>query len=146
MANQFTPRTRARLDDGEIWGVPVKMHWIDVAGEATPPATLLRAAWKTVADILPDAMAAEDGSEGAAFSILHRGEQGIWLLMDWWAHGDILCQRLARADVDDDWFEPMGDRPLLACVWELEVIEEERKLWIAHMMKDVPDRGAWLRG
>lgn len=144
MADRFVPRARARLDDGEIWGVPVKMHWIDAEGANAPPAALLSEAWRTVASILPDAMATEGGAEGAAFCILHRGQQGTWLLMDWWAHADIICQRLARADVGDDLFEPMDDRPLLACVWELEVIEQERLAWIAHMMQDQPNRAAWL--
>ena len=123
--------------------MPVKMHWIDAEGQAAPPAPLLRDAWRQVAATLPDAMAAEGGAEGAAFCILHRGQAGTWLLMDWWAHGDILCQRLARADADGP-FEAMDDRPLMACVWELEVIEEERRAWIARMMQPVPDRAAWL--
>ncbi|WP_371156871.1 hypothetical protein [Jannaschia sp. 2305UL9-9] len=144
MAEPFVPRVRARLDDGELWGVPVKMHWIDAQGAATPPASLLSEAWRTVADTLPDAMATEGGSEGAAFCILHRGDQGVWLLMDWWAHQDILCQCLARSDLGEDLFEPVDHRPLMACVWELEVIEEERQAWIAHMMQADPNRAAWL--
>ncbi|MGB3407548.1 MAG: hypothetical protein WBA67_08640 [Jannaschia sp.] len=144
MADGFVPRTRARLPDGELWGVPVKMHWIDARGQAAPPAELLSDAWRAVSDILPDAMATEGGSEGAAFCVLHRGDHGIWLLMDWWAHGDILCQRLARASLGDTLFEPVTDRPLLACVWELEVIEAERRAFIAHMMRAAPDRAGWL--
>ncbi|MFO6465524.1 hypothetical protein ACK8OR_14100 [Jannaschia sp. KMU-145] len=143
MAEVFRPRTRARLADGEVWGVTVKMHWIDAAGQDAPPADLLADAWRVVADTLPDAMATEGGAEGAAFCILHRGEQGIWLLMDWWAHADILCQRLARADVGATLFESVDDRPLLACVWELEVIEAERLAWIEHMMRPTPNLAAW---
>ena len=52
--------------------------------------------------------------------------------------------RLARSDGAGP-FEPMDDRPLLACVWELEVIAEERAAFVAHMMGARPDRTGWLR-
>ncbi|PWJ19120.1 hypothetical protein [Jannaschia seohaensis] len=145
MAEVYAPRLTARLPDREAFGIPIKMHWIDLQGQAAPPGALLASAWACVAEVLPAAMAEEGGSEGAAFCVLHRGAEGVWLLMDWWAHGDILCQRLARADMDADPFELLTDRPLLACVWELEVIARERAAWIAHMMGPVPNRSAWLR-
>ncbi|UWQ17415.1 hypothetical protein [Jannaschia sp. M317] len=144
MPDPYAPRPRARLADGELWGVPVKMHWIDAEGQAAPPASLLRGAWAQVAEGLPDAMAREGGAEGAAFCILHRGHDGIWLLMDWWAHGDILCQRLARADPGYNVFDWVDDRPLMACLWELEVIAQERQAYIDHMMRPHPNRAAWL--
>ena len=123
--------------------MPVKVHWIDARGETAPPDGVLGAALRTVREVLPDAMASEGGSDGAAFVVLHRGEAGVWLLMDWWAHGDILCQRLA-CDTRDG-FAAVEDRPLLACIWELEVIAAERDAFVAHMMRETPDRAAWLR-
>ncbi|MEM7709864.1 MAG: hypothetical protein AAF264_03775 [Pseudomonadota bacterium] len=143
MAEIYRARTRARLADVAVGDLAVKLHWIDVIGDAAPPEALRGAATETIAATLPPAMVGEGGSEGAAFAILHRGDQGIWLLMDWWAHGDILCQRLARADRGGTYFTAVDHRPLLACVWELEVIAAERAAFVAHMMVPQPDHTAW---
>ncbi|MEM7489118.1 MAG: hypothetical protein AAF390_08330 [Pseudomonadota bacterium] len=143
MAEPYRPRARARLADVAAGDLAVKLHWIDAAGASAPPEDLHAAAVATIARTLPDAIAAEGDPAGAAFAILHRGAQGTWLLMDWWAHCDILCQCLARADPGGTDFRSVADRPLLACLWELEVIAEERGAFIAHMMQADPDPIAW---
>ncbi len=143
MPEPYAPRRRTRLPGAEAGGLVARLHWIDALGEAAPTAALLDAARATIEATLPDAMAAEGGSDGAAFAVLHRGRQGTWLLMDWWAHGDILCQRLARAEPGAAAFAPMDGRPLLACVWELEALAEERALWIEHVLTDAPSLMRW---
>ena len=145
MPDAYAPRTRARLPDRRLGDVPVKLHWIDAQGAAAPPDALLGAAWATAEAVLPAAMEAEGEPGGAAFLVIHRGTLGTWLLMDWWAHGAILCQRLARAKPGSTDFAAMDDRPLQACVWEMEPIAEERAAWIAHMMRPEPDPRGWLR-
>ena len=140
----YAPRWTAQLADHRAGPHKLKVHWIDVEGAPHPPAPLLAAALAQVDARLPGAARDEGGAEGPGFVILHRGEAGIWLLMDWWAHGDICCQRLSRADPGGTAFAPMDDRPLLACIWEMQVIEDERRAWMAHMMRDAPDAGAYL--
>lgn len=145
MPEPFAPRLRARLHCADFGSVVAKVHWIDAEGASTPPAVLLGAALATARDVLPAAMAAEGGDEGAAFVVLHRGRDGTWLLMGWWAHGDVLCQRLARADPGGADFRPMDGRPLVACVWEMEVLADEARAWARHMMRASPDRDGWRR-
>lgn len=89
--------------------------------------------------------AEEEGeAEGAGFCILHAGEAGIWLLVDWWAHKDILCQRLAFADYTSGQFASVDHRPLHACVWEQIIHAHERNAWVKHMMTPSPDLEAYL--
>ena len=139
----YAPRRRARLDDARLGGIACRFHWIDALGEAAPPPGLLRAALGHAAAVLPAAAEAEGGAEGLGFLVLHRGAAGTWLLMHWWAHGDILCGRLARAEPGAASFAPCDGRPLVACVWELAVLGEERDAWVRTMMTAAPSPDAW---
>ena len=76
-----------------------------------------------------------DGGHGVAVLTMHMGLQGFWVLLDWWAHGDILMHRHFRApvaqpealrDVSADGFGP--------CVWELAVQAHEREAWLRHVL------------
>lgn len=144
MPEPYAPRTRIRLDPVEVAGFALRVHWIDVEGRTAPPSGLLAAALDHAAVVLPAAADAEGGAEGLGYLILHRGVQGTWLLMQWWAHGDILCGRLSRAEPGTTLLEPWDDRPLIACVWEMEAMMEERDAWVRTMMTARPSRDAWL--
>ena len=125
--------------------MPMRVHWIDVEGADAPPPELLAAALGHAGAVLPGAMEAEGGASGAGYLVLHRGRQGTWLLMHWWAHGDILCGRLARAEPGGADFAAMDARPLIACVWEMEAMAEERDAWVGTMMATRPSLDAWRR-
>lgn len=111
-------------------------------GQAGPPEVLHRAARRYVADMLP-AHADAEGHHGLGFVVLHEGQQGSWLLMDWWAHSDICCQLLAHADAGCDTFR-LVQRPLLACVWEAVVLSWERDAWVRTMLTAAPHPEAYL--
>lgn len=107
-----------------------------------PPLELQQAARDHAARKLPAAAIAED-HHGLGFVILHEGRQGTWLLMDWWAHGDITCQVMAHADQGSTVFTAIN-RPYLACVWETVVIAHERDAWVDTMLTKHPDPDAYL--
>lgn len=142
MPPTYRRRHRARLTNAEVGGIEAKVRWIDARGGEAPP-DLLAAALTCARAAVPTAMTEEGGDEGAAYLILHRGEMGTWLLMHSWAHGDILCARLAHAAPDSTAFAAADARPLVACVWELRVVADERRAWVEHMMTGAPDRPAW---
>jgi len=144
MTAGYRPRRCAPLASIAAGGMRLKRVWIDLHGAAAPPAPLGDAAWATAAAVVPEAAAAEGGAAGLGFAILHRGEAGNWLLMHWWAHGDICCQRLAHAPHDGPGFRDLSDRPLMACVWELPVIAAERAAWIDTMMTGTPDPDGYV--
>ncbi len=67
------------------------------------------------------------------FIILHKGEEGDWLLLHWWAPGGILHNHVAhRASIGTP-YKAAGDS-LLACVWEQVILEHERKAWVKHVL------------
>lgn len=71
---------------------------------------------------------------GAGFSVLHEGEQGIWLLLHWWLEGGISTQVLWRSDIRGDISFADADPLLMACVWELGIINFERLAWMDTVM------------
>ena len=72
------------------------------------------------------------------FAIVHAGEEAIWLLLDWWKPGGVLCQVLSRAELAAPGvFRPVTE-PIMACVWELVVVNHERDAWVRHMLTRRP--------
>ncbi len=120
----------------------LKAYGITCRSDRPGPGHELRRAAQRHLSSLPPAAEAE-GHHGLGFVVLHEGEQGSWLLMDWWAHADICCQRLAHAEPGSAEFAPV-DRPLLACVWESVVLSYERDAWVTTMLTTSPDPQAYL--
>ncbi|CAM4388778.1 hypothetical protein [Palleronia rufa] len=129
-AEIYRPRPLRALPGWRVGGLRLKLYHI---GTAAPGEALLALARDEAARIAPEA-AREGGAHGLGFAVLHEGEDGTWLLLDWWAHGGILCQRLSLSTGAG--FDPVAPRPLVACVWELPVLAHERDAWVRHMMRD----------
>jgi hypothetical protein len=68
-------------------------------------------------------------SAGYAFCILHYGSDGDYLLIDWWSDGEILNQRLYFRAVGETRFRDTRHRNWMACVWELQIVDAERRAW-----------------
>lgn len=75
--------------------------------------------------------------------IVHRGQEAVWLLAQWWIAGGILRGLMARSPLGEFCFGP-AEAGLIGCVWELQVVEHERSAWIRHMMGVTPDPAAFL--
>ncbi|MBC2883996.1 hypothetical protein H7Q97_01100 [Ochrobactrum sp. CM-21-5] len=70
----------------------------------------------------------------AGFAILHQGEDGLWLLLHWWLEGGIATEILWQSELDEE-VEFMPAQPMLmACVWELGIIDFERRAWMETAM------------
>ena len=140
----YAPRQYASLPIWTVGSLRLKPYVIQLPDGAGLPDRTMEAARGVTSLTLRQAAAAESGSHDLGFVILHAGLAGTWLLMDWWAHKDICCQRLARADPGSADFVDVSDRPLMACVWELRVIAHERDAWIEHMLTPAPDPEGYL--
>lgn len=134
----YAPRPLHHLAMWQVGQLRVKPYHI---GHAAPEEARVAAA-RAEAERMAAESEAEGEAHGLGFVVLHEGEQGTWLPMDWWAHGDILCQRLSR-DTGQG-FAPVDHRPLLACVWEFPVLCHERGAWVRHMMQGAPSPDAYL--
>lgn len=75
----------------------------------------------------------QPGDHPVGFLILHYGSEGDYLLVSQWYDADMLKHWVRGAVVDADGcttFAPLAQRDLIACVWELEVINFERDAWV----------------
>ena len=73
------------------------------------------------------------GDHPVGFLILHYGKQANYLLVSQWYDADMLKHQVRGAAIGagvDATFEPLAQRNLIACVWELEVIRFERDAWV----------------
>ncbi len=120
----------------------LKTYGIVVAGTRIDDA-MIAAAFGAVARQIAVTLA--QGS-GHGFVILHRGDQGVWLLIDRWA-GDILHHVLLRAPLDEPAaYAPGPEDGTMACVWEMAVMQHERDAWVRHVLSQpaAPDFAAYL--
>jgi hypothetical protein len=77
---------------------------------------------------------AEPGVPG--FTIAHEGTAAAMALVYWWAEENELHRRAYAAPLDDSGaLEPLGGTGM-ACVWELEVIDFERRAWLEGVLID----------
>ncbi|MFJ1300635.1 hypothetical protein ACILG0_11750 [Pseudomonadota bacterium AL_CKDN230030165-1A_HGKHYDSX7] len=112
-----------------------------------PAAAMLADAVAAAArDAAFDVLRAQAGprDHDLGYVIVHVGEEAVWLLVDWWISGGIVCQRMLSAPLArPTQFEPVT-APALACVWEFAVIAHEREAWIRHMLRAAPDARGYL--
>ncbi|MEL7059805.1 MAG: GNAT family N-acetyltransferase [Acidobacteriota bacterium] len=136
----YVPRTASCTGLVEAGGWALKAYTI-VRDVARPSDEELQAARDAVAQALPplpddDSAPPRERAPRSGFFILHLGEEARWLLVDWWTPGGILCQRMFSAPLDGPCrFEEVPSREILACVWELGVIDFERRAWISTVMR-----------
>ena len=77
---------------------------------------------------------AEPGVPG--FTIAHQGKTAAMALVYWWAHENEVHRRAYAAPLplnDADELRPLTDTGM-ACVWELEVIDFERRAWLEDVL------------
>ena len=90
-------------------------------------------------------MEAEGDDNGLGFVIIHPGDLGVSVLVHWWIQGSVLCQHIRRtlwgANIPMD----TASRPVIACVWELGLINAEQAIWRDTMMKADSDPAVYLR-
>lgn len=143
----YCPRLIAPLGVWREAGHSIKAYGIhrdaDLVGPILSEAVTasVRAA---VRDVL-DELGGGPRSHGLGYCIAHVGDEAVWLLVDWWISGGIVCQRMLSAPLTQpDTFTPVT-APALACVWELAVIAHERDAWVRHMLTERPEADAYLQ-
>lgn len=130
--------------DGVVACEPLRIKLYTIGfepGSVTP--VLVHAARHAVESTLPAAAAAVGDHHGLGYAILHAGEHANWLLLDWWAHDEICCQRMLRGERGAAAFEPVVE-PYQACVWEHVVVAHEYGAWRRTMLEQEPDAEAYL--
>ncbi|ADV12847.1 hypothetical protein EOA22_02715 [Mesorhizobium sp. M7A.F.Ca.US.014.04.1.1] len=142
----YHPRGVSNLGQWDIGGLKLKVYGLvaDNRKIDEPMATLAQSFVRQ--EVLP--RVADEGDEnGMGFVIIHPGELGVSILAHWWIQGSVLCQHIYRKLYSAT--EPMDTvkRPVIACVWELALMNAEQEAWRKTMMKGEPNplgyMGAW---
>lgn len=136
--DRYLPRSVYSVGDWRIGSQRLKAYGMSQAGQQPLESSCVEAACAYVERDLPVAVEREGGAEGPGFCIIHAGGLGTWLLVHWWAHEDICCQRIALAEPGSERFRSVDERSLHACVWEQVVINHERNAWVRHAMAAEP--------
>ncbi len=149
MTHPPEPYLQRRIQHLDTWQVvdhTIKIYGIHRDPELTGPmfSDEVAAAVRTaVRDVLQND-ARHERCTGLGFCIVHVGEEAVWLLVDWWITGGILCQRMLSTPLANPGVFSPVDAPALACVWELVITAHERDAWVGHMLTARPDAPAYL--
>jgi hypothetical protein len=73
---------------------------------------------------------------GAGFVIAHDARAAGLGLIYWWANDNEIHGRFFASPLDDPSAMVPNDGTGLACVWEMEVIDFERRAWLEHVLKN----------
>lgn len=77
-------------------------------------------------------------AHGQAFGILHEGREGAFLVLCWWGGENMLYRRVWLKVRGDGHFDEISHTHVVACVWELSVIQHERNAWVRHVLGNTP--------
>lgn len=139
----YRPRV---ISDHGIWDDGIQQFKIYglLADGKTLSAGMLSEARRFLKVEVLDRVTTMGESNGLGFVIIHPGDLGLSISAHWWVQGSVLCQHIHRQLYDAS--EPMDTvaRPVVACVWELALINAEQEAWRQTMMRTTPDRAAYL--
>ena len=141
----YALRAVSDLGDWVVGPLTFKIYGLLAAGQTLGP-DLRDLTHGFIADEVLERVADMGDSNDLGFVILHPGELGVTIAAQWWAQGSVLCQHIYRKAYDAA--DPMDTvtRPVVGCVWELELIQAEQSIWRRTMMGPEPDPVAYLAG
>ncbi|KJF70117.1 hypothetical protein [Agrobacterium arsenijevicii] len=139
----YSPRSVEYLGLWDVGHIKLKIYGVVAAGKELTSSMIDDAKAFVVQD-LPPLVSAEGDDNGLGFVIIHPGDLGISVLAHWWIQGSVLCQHIRRTLWGADRPMNTATRPVIACVWELGLINAEQQLWRDTMMTGQPDAGSYL--
>lgn len=123
----------------KINGWTIKIYTISKTDKFEHPAF-----YKNVKAKIPEWLKMENSfdsrNDKIGFLILHEATEGIFSLLNWWVGKNMLNAHVffTRTNETDSFRKISGDG-LLACVWELEVINYERVSWLNNTLRKMPN-------
>ena len=74
------------------------------------------------------------------FLIIHFGTEGIFSIMNWWVGQNMLNSNVFFSEYSNsDSFNKISGDGLVACIWELEIINFEKISWTENVLKKFPN-------
>lgn len=126
----------------EVAGWRVKLYGIAAEGEF-PRRDLVDA---IVAALGPSLPSGGDGTHGVGFAIAHDAADRCFALIDWFAGENEIHQRMLSAPRRQPSELTVHPGSAIGCVWELAVVDFERRAWLEHVLADPhgPNLDAYL--
>ena len=118
----YQPRSISLLErDGRLKHYGIALH------DRVPRPALAAATRRVAHEVVPD------GAFG--FTIAHDAASAGLAIVYWWANENEIHQRAFASPLDDPGALQPADGAGMACVWELEVIDFERRAWLDEVLK-----------
>ncbi len=143
MSELYHPRAVSDLGNRDIGTLQFKVYSIIAEGQELTKTVVIDARAFAHSDVLT-LVKAEGEDNGLGFVIIHSGDLGVSVLVHWWIQGSVLCQHIKRTIWGMDAPMNTAARPVIACVWELGIINAEQNAWRETMMIAVPNAAAYL--
>jgi hypothetical protein len=140
----YKPRHVRFISRDDVEGWQLKLYGIAVNGQEPRPE-FVAATRDLAARVLPQPPAGED-HYGVGFAIAHDARAVGIALVYFWKSENELHQRIYVSPKDDPAaFTPVENQPA-GCVWELEVVDFERRAWLEDVLSNAagPDLDAYL--
>lgn len=140
----YQPRLIGAVGVVEIADWRIKLYTLTYR-EVFSADTTLNAARRHLPGWIAGSAQDEFASHQLGFLIVHEGTDGIWTLFNYWTGGEILRgQTYFSSPETPDQFAPRPHHGFMACVWEMAILDFERRAWIASMLRPEPDRAEYL--
>ena len=139
----YRPRQATQMKIWRAGPLRFKIYGLCAQGQTLSPIVIDDARRFVTCEVPP--IAAEEGaSNDLGFVIIHAGDLGVSISAHWWIQGSVLCQHLTRRLWHAHAPMDTAKRPVVACVWELELINAEKDIWQKTMMSGTPDPDSYL--
>jgi hypothetical protein len=140
----YAPRHIRFIRGEDVDGWQLKLYSIALEGKE-PRQEFLAATLDLAASVLPRP-AVTDGRYGVGFATAHDATTFCIVLVYWWQSENELHQRIYVSPKDDPAaLAQVPDQPA-GCVWELGVVDFERRAWLEDVLAnpDGPDIERYL--
>ena len=141
----YRPRSVRFLRHVTVRGWRLKVYGITPHGQTLREA-LVTGALAMAEAALPETTGPDGG--GFGFVVAHDAPDLSYVLVHWWVGGNEIHQAMFSApSLDPTRLEPHRSAAI-GCVWELSVVDFERRGWIEHVLAAPaePDLDAYARG
>jgi hypothetical protein len=70
------------------------------------------------------------------FVIIHQAREGVFVILNWWVDQVMLQSHVFFSDFQDLYlFKPYKYSNIIACIWELEIMNFEKNAWVESVLK-----------
>lgn len=105
-----------------------------VAAHGDVPRPVLVEAMRTEIDARLPSPATAELRHGVGFAIAHDAADLGFVLIDWWYGRNEIHQIVLSTKLDDPGRLAPHPLPAVGCVWELSVVDFERRAWLRHVL------------